>query len=162
MTWTEKLLASVRRLHPGCFALVMATGIVSIDASQHGMPGIAYALFAFNLVAYVWLLILTVWRLMLATRVKAVGHMASGEPAALGGVVAHPSGQRAQGSQHPCIAPKTGPVWREDRYRQPLATAMCSVGGRCPPLVRGPWRCNGKLAGQAGLGQCTEVPAGSA
>ena len=64
MTWTEKLLAGVRRLHPGCFALVMATGIVSIDANQHGMPGIAYALFAFNLVAYVWLLILTVWRLM--------------------------------------------------------------------------------------------------
>jgi len=64
MTLTEKLLAGVRRLHPGCFALVMATGIVSIDADQHGMPGIAYALFAFNLAAYVWLLALTIWRLM--------------------------------------------------------------------------------------------------
>ncbi len=64
MTLGQNLLAAVRRLHPGCFALIMATGIVSIDASQHGMPAIAQALFAFNLVAYVWLLALTAWRLV--------------------------------------------------------------------------------------------------
>jgi len=52
-----------RHLNPGCFALVMATGIVSIDASQHDMQDIAQALFAFNLVAYAWLLALTALRL---------------------------------------------------------------------------------------------------
>ncbi|MEO5813427.1 MAG: tellurite resistance/C4-dicarboxylate transporter family protein [Rhodanobacter sp.] len=64
MTLAENLLVRVRRLDPGCFALVMATGIVSIDASQHGMPGIARALFAFNLAAYAWLLALTLLRLV--------------------------------------------------------------------------------------------------
>ncbi len=64
MTLAENLLVRVRRLDPGCFALVMATGIVSIDASQHGMPGIARALFAFNVAAYVWLLGLTLLRLL--------------------------------------------------------------------------------------------------
>lgn len=53
-----------RYLNPGCFALVMATGIVSIDASQHDMQAIAQALFAFNLVAYAWLLALTGLRLV--------------------------------------------------------------------------------------------------
>ena len=64
MRLADIILPRVRHLHPGCFALVMATGIVSIDASQHGMPGIAYALFVFNLLAYVWLLALTVLRLV--------------------------------------------------------------------------------------------------
>jgi tellurite resistance protein TehA-like permease len=63
MAVVEALLRRVRRLDPGCFALVMATGIVSVDASQHGMPQLARALFAFNLVAYAWLLALTLLRL---------------------------------------------------------------------------------------------------
>jgi len=64
MKLADIILPRARHLHPGCFALVMATGIVSIDASQHGMPGVARALFAFNLVAYAWLLGLTMLRLV--------------------------------------------------------------------------------------------------
>ncbi len=52
----------VHTLDPGCFALVMATGIVSIDAQQHGMPGLARALFALNIAAYIGLLMFTVLR----------------------------------------------------------------------------------------------------
>lgn len=63
MAVVDALLRRVRRLDPGCFALVMATGIVSVDASQHGMPRLALTLFAFNLIAYVWLLALTALRL---------------------------------------------------------------------------------------------------
>ncbi|MDO1528092.1 tellurite resistance/C4-dicarboxylate transporter family protein [Fulvimonas sp. R45] len=63
MTIGEAWLERVRRLEPGCFALVMATGIVSIDAGQHALPRLARALFAFNLAAYAWLLALTVLRL---------------------------------------------------------------------------------------------------
>lgn len=48
--------AQIRTLPPGCFALVMATGIVSIDASQHGMPRVALALFGINLLAFAMLL----------------------------------------------------------------------------------------------------------
>src|SRR5690349_18575074 len=54
----------IRRLNPGCFALVMATGIVSIDVSQHGMPTLAQALFGLNLLAYVVLLVMTALRLL--------------------------------------------------------------------------------------------------
>lgn len=64
MSLAENLLLRVRHLAPGCFALVMATGIVSIDANQHGLPRVAQALFAFNLIAYLWLLALTVFRLL--------------------------------------------------------------------------------------------------
>lgn len=64
MALAENLLIRVRRLDPGCFALVMATGIVSIDASQHGLPWLAQALFALNLLAYVWLLALSLLRLV--------------------------------------------------------------------------------------------------
>ena len=63
MAVVDALLRRVRRLDPGCFALVMASGIVSVDASQHGMAGLARALFLFNLVAYAWLLVLTALRL---------------------------------------------------------------------------------------------------
>ena len=58
------LSSSVRRLDPGSFAAVMATGIVSIDVNQHGMPLLAQALFGLNLCVYVALLILTGWRLL--------------------------------------------------------------------------------------------------
>ncbi len=52
-----------RELDPGCFAMVMATGIVSIDLSQHGMPWLARALFALNLIVFAALLGLTVLRI---------------------------------------------------------------------------------------------------
>ena len=41
----------------------MATGIVSIDLSQHGMPWLARALLALNVTIFTWLLILSIWRL---------------------------------------------------------------------------------------------------
>src|SRR3990172_8434440 len=55
------LAAGVRRLHPAYFALVMATGIVSVAAKLHGMEPVAHALFAVNVIAYpaLWLLTIT-------------------------------------------------------------------------------------------------------
>src|SRR6185437_7079366 len=41
MALADNLLIRVRRLDPGCFALVMATGIVSVDASQHDLLRLA-------------------------------------------------------------------------------------------------------------------------
>lgn len=49
-------------LAPGYFALVMATGIVSIAAQDFGFPQVAGGLFRFNLVAYAVLAGLTVVR----------------------------------------------------------------------------------------------------
>lgn len=65
MTQTNSTPSRVRKLHPGCFALVMATGIVSIDVNQHGMPMLAQVLFALNLVAFALLVLLTAQRLVL-------------------------------------------------------------------------------------------------
>ena len=49
---------AIRTLHPAYFALVMATGIVSIAAQLLGMPPVAFALLAVNCVAFpaLWLL----------------------------------------------------------------------------------------------------------
>ena len=58
--------SSVRKLDPGSFALVMATGIVSIDANQHGMPTLAHVLFGVNAAAFVLLILLTALRLVRA------------------------------------------------------------------------------------------------
>lgn len=63
MTAAAFVLSRARHLHPGAFALVMATGIVSIDLDQHGLHLPARALFAFNLLAFAWLLALSVLRL---------------------------------------------------------------------------------------------------
>lgn len=52
-----------RGLHPGYFALVMATGIVSTALNEHGVPFFARTLFWLNCVAYAWLLMLSVVRL---------------------------------------------------------------------------------------------------
>lgn len=52
-----------QRLDPGCFAAVMATGIASIDAAQHGLAWLARALLALNLIAFAWLLALSLLRL---------------------------------------------------------------------------------------------------
>ncbi len=64
MELVAKLAGKVERLNPGCFAMVMATGIVSIDLAQHGMPGLARALLALNALLYLWLLVLSIWRLL--------------------------------------------------------------------------------------------------
>lgn len=54
--------AGLAGFSPGYFALVMATGIVSIAAYRHSMPTIAYVLFYLNIVAYLVLWVLTAAR----------------------------------------------------------------------------------------------------
>lgn len=64
MRVADFLLSRARHLHPGHFALVMATGIVSIDLDQHGMRSLALALFGMNLAAWLALVLLTGLRLI--------------------------------------------------------------------------------------------------
>ena len=64
MKLADAILLRARHLAPGCFALVMATGIVSIDVNQHGMHGLGLALLAVNAVAWLVLLALTTLRLL--------------------------------------------------------------------------------------------------
>lgn len=52
-------------MEPGGFALVMATGIVSIDATQHALPAIGRVLFGLNWLAYLWLLSISALRFAL-------------------------------------------------------------------------------------------------
>ena len=59
-----RLAAAVADLFPGYFALVMATGIVSIGAHLLGLSIIALTLVFVNVVAYVVLWLLTLWRLL--------------------------------------------------------------------------------------------------
>ena len=59
------LRAGVRRLHPAYFALVMATGIVSVAAHLLGMELVAQALVAVNLAAFPLLWVLTLTRVVL-------------------------------------------------------------------------------------------------
>ena len=63
MNIVDRVLARARELEPGSFALVMATGIVSVDLTQHGMAWLGRALFWLNLLAYAWLLLLSTLRL---------------------------------------------------------------------------------------------------
>ncbi|HVT42817.1 MAG TPA: tellurite resistance/C4-dicarboxylate transporter family protein [Thermoanaerobaculia bacterium] len=60
---TTAPMDGIRTLHPAYFAMVMATGIVSIAAELMGMDSIALALLVVNLPAYVILWILTIVRL---------------------------------------------------------------------------------------------------
>jgi tellurite resistance protein TehA-like permease len=53
----------IRTLHPAYFALVMATGIVSIAAQLLGVPFVPYALLAINLIAFAVLWMLTIARI---------------------------------------------------------------------------------------------------
>src|SRR5450756_3034383 len=59
----ESLENEVRNLYPGYFALVMATGIVSIASYLQGMISLSSALFSINIVGYVVLWVLTLVRL---------------------------------------------------------------------------------------------------
>ncbi len=56
------LRQGVRGLSPAYFALVMATGIVSVDAHLLGLPVVAAALFRFNIAAYLIIGVLAVLR----------------------------------------------------------------------------------------------------
>lgn len=66
MTLANSLQVRARSLDPGYFALVMATGIVSIDAIQHGMPQLSRALFTLNVAAYAVLVLLSALRVVRA------------------------------------------------------------------------------------------------
>ncbi len=57
--WLDREIAS---LYPGCFALVMATGIISNAFFLEGRRGVSDLLFAVNLAAYPWLIALTLVR----------------------------------------------------------------------------------------------------
>lgn len=59
-----RLHGAVADLYPGYFALVMATGIVSIAAYQLDLVSVAWALLGINLVAYAVLGLLTLVRLV--------------------------------------------------------------------------------------------------
>jgi tellurite resistance protein TehA-like permease len=54
----------IAALHPGCFAVVMATGIVSNALFLQGYRELSDALFAVNLVAYLWLALAMLCRLL--------------------------------------------------------------------------------------------------
>ena len=57
--WTVSLSAA---LHPGCFAFVMATGIVSNALFLEGYRELSRLLFGVNALAYPWLAVLTILR----------------------------------------------------------------------------------------------------
>ena len=59
LAWLD---GQIRTLYPGSFALVMATGIISNALFFEGRRGISDALFAFNCLAYPWLLLATLLR----------------------------------------------------------------------------------------------------
>jgi tellurite resistance protein TehA-like permease len=59
VAWLNSLIAT---LYPGCFAFVMATGIISNAMIIEGHRGWSDALFAVNLIAYPWLLLITLLR----------------------------------------------------------------------------------------------------
>lgn len=63
-TATRDRLAPIATLFPGYFALVMATGIIAVAASQQNIDWLADGLYAIAAVAYVVLLVLVVVRLV--------------------------------------------------------------------------------------------------
>ena len=62
MRIVDQVMRRARLMQPGAFAMVMATGIVSVDVTQHGMPTLGRALFWLNWLAYLWLIAITVLR----------------------------------------------------------------------------------------------------
>src|SRR5678816_2306787 len=67
-----RIATAAENLFPGYFALVMATGIISIAAFQLAMKPVAWALLAINVIAYLVLSLLLLLRLIrFFSRVKA-------------------------------------------------------------------------------------------
>lgn len=66
-----RLAANIKTLFPGYFALVMATGIVAIGASQQGLDLLAKVLYAIAAAAYVVLSVLLIARLVIAPSLLA-------------------------------------------------------------------------------------------
>src|SRR5487761_1953785 len=62
-TWSGGVREAVRTLNPGYFALVMATGIVSIAMQNHRLYALSVALLWMTVLAYAVLLVLCLWRL---------------------------------------------------------------------------------------------------
>jgi tellurite resistance protein TehA-like permease len=62
-----RVAEAVRSFSPAYFAMVMATGIVSIAANLLGMPALAVALFWLNIAAYLIIWVISLLRLMLCT-----------------------------------------------------------------------------------------------
>ncbi|HRI58018.1 MAG TPA: C4-dicarboxylate ABC transporter, partial [Anaerolineae bacterium] len=60
----SQLADGVANLFPGYFALVMATGIISVAAWLSGMTPLAWGLLAINVVAYAALCLLLLARLI--------------------------------------------------------------------------------------------------
>ncbi len=59
-----RIRSVVRNLSPGYFALVMATGIISVGLTLEGFTGASDALLAIAALAYVALIALTIWRVI--------------------------------------------------------------------------------------------------
>ncbi|HEX7386854.1 MAG TPA: tellurite resistance/C4-dicarboxylate transporter family protein [Castellaniella sp.] len=76
-----RVMARARAVEPGSFALVMATGIVSVGLTQHGMPGLGRTLFWLNCVAYLWLLGISVLRFIFYRREMVADFVAPGRGA---------------------------------------------------------------------------------
>ena len=62
---------TLKALHPACFAMVMATGIVALSAHLHGMPDVAAVLFWLNALFLAGLVAATVARALLHPREMA-------------------------------------------------------------------------------------------
>ena len=60
----QRVRGAVRGLNPGYFALVMASGILSVGMRLNGVDGLSVVLEAVCALAYVVLVGLTVWRLV--------------------------------------------------------------------------------------------------
>jgi len=74
----DRIRAAVRTLPPGYFALVMASGIVSVGLRHEGFETASSALLAIAAVAYVVLVVLNLWRIV-AYRHAFAGDFASAE-----------------------------------------------------------------------------------
>lgn len=68
VTWTRRIASGIEHLFPGYFALVMATGIVSVAAKVFGFFWIATALLYLNVCAYAILSAMLLARLALHPR----------------------------------------------------------------------------------------------
>ena len=62
VTVVARVMTRARAMEPGGFALVMATGVVSVDLTQHGMHILGRVLFWLNWAAYLWLLLISTLR----------------------------------------------------------------------------------------------------
>ena len=125
MRFADSMQSRARRLGPGCFAMVMATGIVSIDLDQHRMHAAAIALLAVNLLAWSALLWLTGLRLVRFRRELLADFANPGRGA---GFLTLPAATCVLGSQ--CLTVMHWPA---------LAGALAAFGALCWVVVLYLW-----------------------